>query len=150
MTTKIFLALLIFLATSSNAISQSCGDTATCISYRVLQVSHYLIERGKIDSARVRLLSQKVDTLQNIVNDQSRRLSLKDSTIDSFRALELNYKSTEANFKQDIARCDQQYQAERKISDDLLKKFKGQRRKTIVVAAGGILAGIFIGHLVYK
>lgn len=114
------------------------------------RIAKYLIDRGERDSALVVLLNEKVDTLNSIITTQSALLKSRDSTIQLYSWLENAYRRLEANWQANDSLCNRQLAAERKISDDLLRKLKGQRRKTIFVGIAAVGAGIVIHSFIKK
>jgi hypothetical protein len=126
------------------SFSQTSGkDTSvTCLPNSTLRLAAQKIRVGELDHQKVGLQQQKIDTMLLIQNGLALRIIQKDSALATYEKLEANYKAETANLTR-------QRDEERKISDDLLKKLKGQKRKTIFVGITGALAvgaTIFLHH----
>lgn len=115
---------------SCGSISATCQSSpTTIIENEWLKNAAKLIEKGKIDAARVVLLNEKIDLL-------NQRIAFKDSIItisgekDSARLQIINtYKEELANLtsQRDIAVNEMKAQN---------KKFKRQKRKTVFAVVG--------------
>lgn len=65
-----------------------------------------------------------------------------------YTSLESTFAQLEGNYINDIAKANQQYEAERNISKNLEKKLKGARRKTVFVGIAGIAATLVFKFIV--
>ena len=141
---------MLSLLMNLKSFSQNSSDTSvTCLPNKQLRIAAYKIMKGALDAQKVELLSSKVDTLQSIANEQAKRITLKDSTILLYQQLDLSWKKTEANYKEDIRLAEKQYAEEKKNTDAMEKKYKGARRKTVFVGITGVLVGIVVKTLFF-
>jgi hypothetical protein len=114
------------------------------------QMAKYLIDRGSRDSAKVILLGEKIDTLSSIIHNQDAWLKSRDSTIRLYSWLDAAYTRLDANWNKSDSLCDKQLAAEKKITNFYIKKYKGARRKTVVVGLAGAALTVATGIIVHK
>lgn len=132
------------MAIASKSFSQTLNEPCECIPLSKLRVAAYKIDKGAKDSVKLIMQQQIIDTLSGVVVNQQRRLDNKDSTISDLRKIDTVCMAIVRNYDRDIGLAERQYREERKISEDLRRQLKGQRRKTIFVGLAGLAAAVAV------
>lgn len=127
------LVLTSLLAMTSPSISQNSSDSVTCIPNSALRTAVKLIEKGKLDSAELKVMRETVSLL-------NQRIQAKDLIIAEHQGKEQTYKLLAENFENqkkgflDIV----------KLTNEevmiLRQDVKRQKRKTFFVGLAGIVA----------
>lgn len=123
----------------SSILTSSLHSQTTSISNDKLRDAAKLIEKGKIDAERVKLLNDKIVFL-------NQRIAFKDSIIANHDAKDVAQAAIIETYKAEVKNLTEQRDIAAVEVKKQNKKFRNQKRKTVFIAIAGpaVTAALFI------
>lgn len=123
----------------SSILTSSLYSQTTTIENSKLRDAAKLIEKGKIDAERVKLLNEKITFL-------NQRIALKDSVIASYDIKDVAQSAIVETYKLEVKNLTEQRDLAAAEFKKQNKKFRNQKRKTVFIAIAGpaVTAALFI------
>lgn len=112
------------------SISATCqSNQTTIIENEWLRNAAKLIEKGKVDAERVKLLNEKIDLL-------NQRIAIKDSIISNHTVKDTAQVRVVESYKDEVKNLIEQRDIAVKEMKKQNKMFRRQKRKTVLVGIG--------------
>jgi len=120
--------------------SQTTTTDATLVPNDKLRDAAKLIEKGKVDAARIVLLNEKIDFL-------NQRIALKDSIIRVYVLKDTATAAVINTYRSEISNLEEQKAIAVQEMKDQNKQYRRQKRKTTFAIIGGI--GVTAAALIF-